>query len=98
MEYSRFLDCLAADFARLRAVVQIDPAAAVPSCPGWTVADLTRHVGQVYLHKVASMREGAEPRPWPPKELAVEEPLPLLDRAYAALMHELTTRNPRDPS
>jgi hypothetical protein len=44
MEYSRFLDCLAADFAHQRAVVPTDPAAAVPSCPGWTVADLTRHV------------------------------------------------------
>jgi hypothetical protein len=37
MEYPRFLDCLAADFARLRAVVPIDFTAAVPSCPGWTV-------------------------------------------------------------
>jgi hypothetical protein len=44
MEYSRFLDCLAADFAHQRAVVPTDPAAAVPSCPCWTVADLTRHV------------------------------------------------------
>jgi len=47
MEYSRFLDCLAADFARLQAVVPIDLTAAVPNCPGWTVADLTRHVGEV---------------------------------------------------
>ncbi len=47
MEYSRFLGCLAADFARLLAVVPADLAAAVPSCPGWTVADLTRHVGEV---------------------------------------------------
>ena len=70
MEYSRFLDCLAADFARLRAVVPTDPTAAVPSCPGWTVTDLTRHVGEVYLHKTLAMREGAEPDPWPPKELA----------------------------
>jgi hypothetical protein len=42
MEYPRFLDCLAADFARLRAVVPIEPTAAVPICPGWTVADLSR--------------------------------------------------------
>src|SRR6266496_2243798 len=80
MEYSRFLDCLAADFARLRAVVPADPSSAVPSCPGWTVADLTRHVGEVYLHKTLAMREGAEPGPWPPKELADEEPLALPGR------------------
>jgi hypothetical protein len=98
MEYSRFLDCLAADFARLRAVVPADPTAAVPSCPGWTVADLTRHVGEVYLHKTLAMREGAEPDPWPPKELADEEPLALLDRAYAGLLAEFAARRPADPA
>ncbi|HKH56652.1 MAG TPA: maleylpyruvate isomerase N-terminal domain-containing protein, partial [Propionibacteriaceae bacterium] len=98
MEYSRFLDCFATDFARLRALVPTDPAAAVPSCPGWTVADLTRHVGEVYLHKTLAMREGVEPEPWPPKELADEEPLALLDRAYADLINEFATRKPEDPA
>ena len=98
MEYSRFLDCLAADFARLRAVAPIDLAAAVPSCPGWTVADLTRHVGEVYLHKTLAMREGAEPDPWPPEGLDDEEPLALLDRAYAGLLGEFAVRKPEDPA
>jgi uncharacterized protein (TIGR03083 family) len=98
MEYSRFLDCLAADFARLRELVPADPEAAVPSCPGWTVADLTRHVGEVYLHKTLAMREGAEPDPWPPAELADEEPLALLDRAYAGLLDEFDARKPEDPA
>jgi len=43
--------------------VPANPAAPVPSCPGWSVADLTRHVGEVYLHKTLAMREGAEPDP-----------------------------------
>jgi uncharacterized protein (TIGR03083 family) len=98
MERSRFLDCLAADFDRLRAVVPIEPTALVPSCPGWTVEDLTRHVGEVYLHKTLAIRDGAEPDPWPPTELAEEEPLALLDRAYSALFHELSTRRPEDPA
>jgi uncharacterized protein (TIGR03083 family) len=98
MEPSRFLDCLADDFARLRAVVPADFTAAVPSCPGWTVADLTRHVGEVYLHKTLAMRDGAEPDPWPPPELADEEPLALLDRAYAGLMGEFAARRPEDPA
>ena len=98
MEYSRFLDCLAGDFARLRAVVPADPNAAVPSCPGWTVADLTRHVGEVYLHKTLAIREGAEPDPWPPKELADEAPLALLDRAYAGLVEEFAAHQPEDPA
>src|SRR6185295_5822311 len=98
MESSRFLDCLAADFARLRAVVPSDPAAAVPTCPGWSVADLTRHIGRCYLHKTVTMREGVEPDPWPPKELANEEPLALLDRAYASLLDEFAARKPNDPA
>jgi uncharacterized protein (TIGR03083 family) len=98
MEYSRFLDCLAADFARLRALVPADPAAPVPSCPGWTIADLTRHLGEVYLHKTLAMRERAEPDPWPPAELATEEPLALLDRAYAGLREEFATHQPEDPA
>jgi uncharacterized protein (TIGR03083 family) len=96
MDFSRFLDCLAADFARLRALVRTDPTAAVPSCPGWTVADLARHVGEVYAHKTLAIREGVEPEPWPPKEVADEEPSALLDRAYAGLLEEFTAREPGD--
>ncbi|MGP0025579.1 MAG: maleylpyruvate isomerase family mycothiol-dependent enzyme [Streptosporangiaceae bacterium] len=98
MEYSRFLDCLAADFTRLRAVAPIDLDAAVPSCPGWTVSDLARHVGEVYVHKTLAMREGAEPGQWPPEGLAQEEPLALLDRAYAGLLSEFAARQPEDPA
>jgi len=64
----------------------------------WTVADLTRHVGEVYLHKTLTMREGAEPDPWPPEEPANEEPLALLDRAYAGLLGEFAARKPADPA
>ncbi len=98
MDHARFLDCLAADFARLRDVVAIDPSAAVPSCPGWTVEDLTRHVAEVYLHKTLAIRDGAEPDQWPPPELANEEPLALLDRAYAGLRDEFATHKPEDPA
>ena len=41
----------------------IDLTAAVPSCPGWTVADLTRHVGEVYLHKTAGHARGRRAQP-----------------------------------
>jgi uncharacterized protein (TIGR03083 family) len=95
MEYSRYLDCLDTDYARLRDVAPMDPAASVPTCPGWTVADLTRHVAE---HKTVIMREGAEPDPWPPKELADEEQVALLDRAYAGLLDELVSRKPEDPA
>src|SRR5579872_6427237 len=96
MDHGRFLECLSTDFARLREVAALDQTAAVPSCPGWTVADLIRHVGEVYLHKVGAMRDGVEPEEWPPKGLADEEPLALLDRAYAALRGEFAARRPAD--
>ena len=99
MEHARFLDCLAADYARLREVAPPALSEPVPTCPGWTVADLTRHVGQVYLHKAAAMRDGVEPdEGWPPPELADEEPVALLDRAYAALRDECAGRRPEDPA
>ncbi|MEU0226915.1 maleylpyruvate isomerase family mycothiol-dependent enzyme [Streptomyces sp. NPDC006284] len=98
MEFTRYLDCLAVDHDRLRAVVENDADAPVPTCPGWTVADLTRHVGEVYLHKTVAMREGVEPEPWPPPEFAEEEPTALLDRGYTALRAEFATRAPGDPA
>lgn len=82
----------------MREVVPGHLDARVATCPDWTVADLTRHVGQVYLHKVECIRDGGEKETdWPPAGLKDEEPVALLDRAYTALVHELTTRNPADP-
>ena len=52
----------------------------------------------VYLHKTLAMREGAEPEQWPPQGLAGEEPLTLLDRAYADLQAEFAVRKPNDPA
>jgi uncharacterized protein (TIGR03083 family) len=99
MESTRLLECLSADFARLRDVVAgADLTAVVPSCPDWTVADLAQHVGMVYLHKVECMRLGTAPDPWPPAELASAEPLELLDRSYAALMAEFVARTPETPA
>jgi uncharacterized protein (TIGR03083 family) len=95
MEFKRLLECLDADATRLREVAATaDLTATVPSCPDWTMADLLRHVGAVYLHKVECMRLGAAPKPWPPEGLNDEEPRTLLDRAYPALAAEFATRDP----
>jgi uncharacterized protein (TIGR03083 family) len=96
MDSSRHLECLAADFARLREVAARDLSASVPSCPGWSVTDLVRHVAGVYLHKVEAMRQGHPPAEWPPPGLATEESIPLLDRAYRALSGEFARRQPDD--
>ena len=103
MDSSRYLESLAADFSLLRAAATAAGpeglAAPVPTCPGWTVADLIRHMGEVYLHKTLAMRLGDFPgeQDWP-AEVEALPPLDLLDRAYADLVAELTTRDPDSPA
>jgi uncharacterized protein (TIGR03083 family) len=98
MENTRFLECLQADFWRIREVVPGHLEAQVPTCPDWTVADLVRHVGQVYLHKVEMMRHGAHPEGWPPASFREEEPVGLLTRGYGELRAEFDARKPEDAS
>jgi uncharacterized protein (TIGR03083 family) len=95
MDSAPLLTCLAADHARLRTLAVRDLAAAVPSCPGWTVTDLVRHVAEVYLHKVECIRHRRAPEQWPP-DLSGEESVPLLDRAYAELVAEFDRHSPGD--
>jgi uncharacterized protein (TIGR03083 family) len=94
MENSRFLECLQAEYRRMREVVPGHLNAPVATCPGWTVASLTRHVAQVYRHKVELMRHGKEPDVWPPAGFAEADPVRLLDQDYAELVSEFTARGP----
>jgi uncharacterized protein (TIGR03083 family) len=96
MENSRYLECLQKDYLRIREVVPGHFAARVPSCPDWTVADLVRHVAQVYLHKVELMRNGKEPAVWPPEGFGQQDPLKLLDQGHTQLMSEFKARSARD--
>jgi uncharacterized protein (TIGR03083 family) len=93
MENSRYLECLESDFRRLRGIVPEHLDARVPTCPDWTVDDLTWHVGMVYLHKATAMREGAEPEPWPPEFDDSYPALELIDRAYGELVGEFAGRD-----
>ncbi|GAB3430056.1 maleylpyruvate isomerase family mycothiol-dependent enzyme [Actinophytocola sediminis] len=95
MDESRYLEYLAADFRRLRAVVAGALGEPVPSCPGWTGADLAFHQAEVYLHKTEAMRRGEFPRPWPPADLG-DDPLAALDDAYRRLIAEFAAREPAD--
>jgi hypothetical protein len=106
MDSSRYLESLASDFTLLRAAATADGtegaeglAVPVPTCPGWTMADLIRHVGEVYLHKTLAMRLGDFPgeQDWP-AEVEALPPLALLDRAYADLAAELGRRDPESPA
>jgi uncharacterized protein (TIGR03083 family) len=94
MEWSRFIDCLTADAERFRDVAAKDLDAPVPSCPGWSVADLVRHVAVVYLHKIECMRQGKAPEPWPPDDAATAEPMALLGDAWPRLREQFVARAP----
>jgi uncharacterized protein (TIGR03083 family) len=74
----------------------LDPA--VPSCPGWTVADLVRHVAMVYEHKVQVMAANRWPDPWPPPEPEEREPLDLLGEAKAELFAEFARHDVTEPT
>jgi uncharacterized protein (TIGR03083 family) len=96
MENSRFLHCLESDFRRLRSIVPGHLESRVPSCPDWTVDDLTWHVGMVYLHKAKAMRDGAEPEEWPPSFDDSYSALTLIDDAYGDLVGEFAGRSPAE--
>lgn len=94
----RYLELITADGALLRSAAVRDLAAVVPSCPGWSAADLLTHVGEVYLHKVEAMRLGAPPDPWPPAEHADRAPLALFDEGLESVLGELRARGPGQPA
>lgn len=46
LPYDTYREAVSRESLRLCEVTEgVDPATAVPSCPGWTLADLTQHVG-----------------------------------------------------
>jgi uncharacterized protein (TIGR03083 family) len=103
MDYPRLLNCLDADFTRLRQVaapvlgtsdLTTSTGPRVPNCPDWTLDDLAYHVGMVYWHKAECMRQGKFPE-WPPEDTG-EPTLDLLDRAHAALVAEFAARKPEE--
>lgn len=92
MDESRYLEHLDADYRRLRAAAAGALGERVPSCPGWTGADLVTHLAEVYLQKTETIRRGEFPQQWKPDLSG--DPLAVLDQAYRQLTSELTTRKP----
>lgn len=92
LSHERYVQHVRADGERMAAVAErgLDPP--VPSCPGWTVRDAVEHTAEVFLHKVACMRDKVLPDPWPP-ERGDEPTVPYLRRALDQLLTELTSRD-----
>jgi hypothetical protein len=63
MEYEAFVGNVRSDGERLITTASGRSDPTVPSCPGWTVDHLVRHVAQVYEHKIACTDLGRAPDP-----------------------------------
>jgi uncharacterized protein (TIGR03083 family) len=83
-----YLGHVRSEAARLGEVARLGLEAGVPSCPGWTVESVVRHVATVYLHKVEVLRLGALPEPWPP-DFGGRDALELYDEARTAIVDTL---------
>ncbi len=82
---ARWLEVFTAQAAMFReAVGRADPAADVPSCPGWTFTELTVHVGR-FLEQVRRYLAGGSPvRLRPPPAGLPADPLGHLDEQLVA--------------
>lgn len=89
-----WLAALAREGGAFRAAVsQPDPAAAVPSCPEWTVRDLTVHLGRVYTFVREVLETGKKPPHQQPRP-AGNDVLPWFDEVSAAVQTRLGEADP----
>jgi uncharacterized protein (TIGR03083 family) len=97
VDAARLLGSLDVDVDRVRQIAAMNLDAPVPTCPGWTVEDLVRHLANGYLNVV--VRRLRAPQEVPKQDLAAERPLAALDRAYAVMTDEFgACRNNRSGS
>ncbi|MEV8324170.1 maleylpyruvate isomerase family mycothiol-dependent enzyme [Kitasatospora sp. NPDC059812] len=77
---------VAAETARLVAALQdADPTTPVPTCPGWTLTDLTRHTGSVQRWFTVLLRQRIQQ---PPRSREVDLRLPAGPDGYPAWLAE----------
>jgi uncharacterized protein (TIGR03083 family) len=98
MDYPTFVDLVGVDGRRLAAVSAGRLSDEVPSCPGWSVADLVRHVAEVYEHKIACTELGVAPDPWPPEWPSGRDPIEWLTDAHGRLLDMFARNEPTAPS
>lgn len=63
-DHDEYCDLFVAEADTLAAAASgADPATEVPTCPGWTLAKLIKHVGIAHAWSAANTRAGASPTP-----------------------------------
>lgn len=95
IDQGRLLDVLGIEVAAVAEETHdIDPAAPVPTCPGWTVGELLRHLGSVYRAALAWLVGGSRPREWQRAPGPAESVHDYLRGGYEALHDELARHAP----
>jgi uncharacterized protein (TIGR03083 family) len=94
IDSAELLRFLAADVALLREAASADLSAPVPSCPGWTLADLLRHLAHGYMNVVVPQLRQTEPTPT--SELADSDPMAAFEHGYAVMLEELAASESRE--
>jgi uncharacterized protein (TIGR03083 family) len=98
VNYPTFVEHTRRDGERLAAVADGHLADAVPSCPGWSVDDLVRHIAEVYEHKIACTLLGKVPEPWPPEWPADRDAMEWFRDAHGRLLDMFARSEPTTPS
>lgn len=98
MKPAEHIEILGQQSADLLDIARRDLDAAVPTCPGWRSRDLVAHVGEVYAHKLAALRERPDRRPetWPhaPSDDSVVD---YYDARRAEILQVLSSTDPATP-
>jgi len=98
MEREQHLEYLHIEGQAFVESVTADPAAVVPSCPGWTCGDLARHLGVIWLWVAEVIQSGAHERPDKPDPPGRDVALRAwLDDALGLLRAELAGADPETP-
>ncbi|WP_431874382.1 maleylpyruvate isomerase family mycothiol-dependent enzyme [Amycolatopsis sacchari] len=95
IDHGRFLDALGIEVELLIDASHAAPAGTpVPSCPGFTVGEVVRHIGGVYRVAKLWMTEGRAPKDWqryPAPGQSLED---YLRSGFDALMDEFAAHEP----
>jgi uncharacterized protein (TIGR03083 family) len=98
VDFARYLTAIRSDGERLAAAAELGLDAAVPSCPGWTVADLVWHTGQVHRHKEAIVRGGITDDEPEPEDAPAEGLIEWYRDGLEHLLNTLAANDPADPA
>lgn len=92
-----YLDALRRDGDALLHAAGSDPSRPVPSCPGWTLLDLVRHLGSVFGYAARQVRS-TDRAPWIDLDVPDDEVFGAVADLHAELLLVLRETDPESPA